>query len=326
MGTRLDMTSTDTALDGLFERAEGGPDQATQMAHALTESQKEQLGLGGLNVDQIEGKLHDDGLRANALNLVNTDVENGSTQTAILTNDDLRQLEATKGNLGMYNWGARPVDENGNVISIEEARAQGITDTELVQYQISLQELIDRGASLLKVTNADGETVYFNSLCQNMLTEIPHHDVPIVEEPHHPVEPPTPTEPTHPTEPTLPPEPTPTPPVTPEPKDPNEDINVNPDLPDQVEVTDPVDSGDHQPEDTVTTPPDDYVEPTPEPSHETAPEAEPVAPDVREDEVQDAPKADDANGPVDPGTQEQLEESGAGQLEGGQGNDGRVEG
>lgn len=183
MGTHLDMTSTDTALGGLFDRAEGGPDQATQMAHTLTESQKEQLGLGGLNTDQIEDKLHDNTLRAETLNLINTDIENGSTQTSILTTDDLRQLEATKGDLSMYNWGARPVDENGNFISIEEARARGITDTELVQYTTTLQDLIDRGASLLKVTNADGETVYFNSLCQNMLTEIPHHDVPIVVEP-----------------------------------------------------------------------------------------------------------------------------------------------
>ena len=358
MGTHLDMASSDTAINGLFDRAEGGPDQAAQMSNLLTNEQIEHFGFAGLTPQQIEERLHDDALRADVLNTINADYENGSATTSVLTADDLRQLEGKVDNF--YNWGAKPIDANGNEISIEQARAQGITDTELVQYQISLQELIDRGASLLKVTNADGETVYFNSLCQNMLTEIPHHDVPIVEEPHHPVEPPTPTEPTHPTEPTLPPEPTPTepthpteptlppeptptepthpteptlppeptptPPVTPEPKDPNEDINVNPDLPDQVEVTDPVDSGDHQPEDTVTTPPDDYVEPTPEPSHETAPEAEPVAPDVREDEVQDAPKADDANGPVDPGTQEQLEESGAGQLEGGQGNDGRVEG
>ncbi len=358
MGTHLDMASSDTAINGLFDRAEGGPDQAAQMSNLLTNEQVEHFGFAGLTPQQIEERLHDDALRADVLNTINADYENGSATTSVLTADDLRQLEGKVDNF--YNWGAKPIDANGNEISIEQARAQGITDTELVQYQISLQELIDRGASLLKVTNADGETVYFNSLCQNMLTEIPHHDVPIVEEPHHPVEPPTPTEPTHPTEPTLPPEPTPTepthpteptlppeptptepthpteptlppeptptPPVTPEPKDPNEDINVNPDLPDQVEVTDPVDSGDHQPEDTVTTPPDDYVEPTPEPSHETAPEAEPVAPDVREDEVQDAPRADDANGPVDPGTQEQLEESGAGQLEGGQGNDGRVEG
>ena len=358
MGTHLDMASSDTAINGLFDRAEGGPDQAAQMSNLLTNEQVEHFGFAGLTPQQIEERLHDDALRADVLNTINADYENGSATTSVLTADDLRQLEGKVDNF--YNWGAKPIDANGNEISIEQARAQGITDTELVQYQISLQELIDRGASLLKVTNADGETVYFNSLCQNMLTEIPRHDVPIVEEPHHPVEPPTPTEPTHPTEPTLPPEPTPTepthpteptlppeptptepthpteptlppeptptPPVTPEPKDPNEDINVNPDLPDQVEVTDPVDSGDHQPEDTVTTPPDDYVEPTPEPSHETAPEAEPVAPDVREDEVQDAPKADDANGPVDPGTQEQLEESGAGQLEGGQGNDGRVEG
>lgn len=342
MGTHLDMTSTDTALGGLFERAEGGPDQGTQMAHVLTESQKEQLGLSGLDTDQIEEKLHDDGLRAEVLNLINTDAENGSAQTSILTTDDLRQLEATKGDLNMYNWGARPVDENGNFISIEDARARGITDTELVQYTTTLQDLIDKDASLLKVTNADGETVYFNSLCQNMLTEIPHHDVPIVVEPHHPVEPSHPTEPTlptepthpteptaptHPTEPTEPTVPTPTPTITPEPKNPSHDINVNPELPDQVKVTEPVESGEHQPETSVTTPPDTYVAPTPEPSHETAPGAEPTpAPEVRQEEVHDAPKADGANSPVDPNVEKQLEESGAGQLEGGQGNNGRVEG
>lgn len=114
------------------------------------------------------------------------------------------------------------------------------------------------------------------------------------------------------------------------PKDPTKDINVNPDLPEQVQMgEDRAAEGVYNPD--YTTPPDAYTPPVPSPSPEPAPEATPVAPEVRQEEIQVAPEASGANGTVDQGIQDELKESGAGGLETNDqgtpiGNDGRVEG
>ncbi len=157
MGTQMDMTSVDTAMQDMYDRAEGGPDHTAQMSIAfLTDSQMEEFGLSGLTPQEIEERLHDDALRANVLNTINEVHENGATNVEIVDNV----------NGSFYNWGAEPVyDEAGNLV-----------DTNLIQTETYLED-----ASLLRVTDADGNVSYFNEQCKNFLTEIPHPDVPVAE-------------------------------------------------------------------------------------------------------------------------------------------------
>lgn len=115
-------------------------------------------------------------------------------------------------------------------------------------------------------------------------------------------------------------------------KDPTRDINVNSDLPEQVQMGDDrVGSGEYQSEESMTPPPDQYVEPNREPDPTPAPDATPTPPQERESEVDNAPTADGANSEVDQAVQQELQDSGAGSLEEDEngtpiGNDGRVDG
>ncbi|OYX53901.1 hypothetical protein B7Y92_01180 [Candidatus Saccharibacteria bacterium 32-50-13] len=165
MGEKMDMTSTETAMDDMWDLGESDPGHAGQMVQGyLTEAQKEELGLGGMTPQQVENALHDDATRAAALNMIAEQLENGGATVEIV--DDVHG--------SFYNWGARPVDANGNTISMEEARANGISDTELVQSERYLN-----GVSLLRVTDANGNVSYFNSECKNFLTEKPTPDIPV---------------------------------------------------------------------------------------------------------------------------------------------------
>lgn len=118
----------------------------------------------------------------------------------------------------------------------------------------------------------------------------------------------------------------------PNPKKPTEDINANPDLPGQLEMgEDRMDAGDIQSEEKITTPSEEYVPPSNEPSYETAPGATEITQEEREEETQQSPTANEANSVIDQSVQEQLRESGAGQLETNEdgeaiGNDDRVDG
>ena len=100
MGTHMDMTSVDTAMQDMYDRAEGGPDHTAQMSIAfLTDSQMEEFGLSGLTPQEIEERLHDDALRADVLNTISEVQENGTAGVEIVDNVD-----------GLfYNWGAEPV-------------------------------------------------------------------------------------------------------------------------------------------------------------------------------------------------------------------------
>ncbi|HMS93191.1 MAG TPA: hypothetical protein PKD28_02265, partial [Candidatus Saccharibacteria bacterium] len=169
MGEHMDMTSTETAMDDMWDLGESDPGHAGQMVQGyLTDAQKEELGLGGMTPQQVENALHDDATRAAALNMIAEELENGGAKVEIVDN--------VSGNF--YNWGAAPVDENGNIISMEEARANGITDTELVQSERYLSNV-----SLLRVTDANGNVSYFNSECKNFLTEQPTPHIPVESDP-----------------------------------------------------------------------------------------------------------------------------------------------
>lgn len=169
MGEKMDMTSTETAMDDMWELGEADPGHAGQMVQGyLSESQKAELGLGGMTPQEVENTLHDDATRAAALNMIAEQLGNGGAKVEIVDN--------VSGNF--YNWGARPVDANGNTISMEDARANGIQDTELVQTESYLQNV-----SLLRVTDADGNVSYFNSECKNFLTEKPTPDIPVGSDP-----------------------------------------------------------------------------------------------------------------------------------------------
>ncbi len=115
-------------------------------------------------------------------------------------------------------------------------------------------------------------------------------------------------------------------------KIPEDDSNVHPDLPGQVQMgEDRVESGELQPEGSVTPAPDTYIPPVAEPSPEPAPDATPITEEDRAVEVDQAPVAEGANSAVDLDRQQELEASGAGGLETDEngvpiGNDGRVEG
>ncbi len=112
-------------------------------------------------------------------------------------------------------------------------------------------------------------------------------------------------------------------------KNPEEDINANLNLPEQIQMGDSrADAGELK---DATPPPAEYTKPQPQPDPGPAPEAQPVTPEVREEEVVQAPVADGANGSVGEDRQRELEESGAGGLETDEngtpiGNDGRVDG
>jgi hypothetical protein len=155
IGLPMDMSSVETAQDGLMETAANMPEHAAQMAAAyLSDEQLKELGLDGLTPNQLADRLHDE-LRAELLNTIN---------------DSDAKVEIVDGVSGsFYNWGAKPAeyDENG-----------GLIDTELVQFQTNLN-----GASLLKITDADGNISYFAEHCKNFLTERPTVDIPIIDEP-----------------------------------------------------------------------------------------------------------------------------------------------
>jgi hypothetical protein len=167
MGTRMDMTSTGTAMDAMWSLGEDDPAHATQMAVGfLTDDQARELGLENMTPQQIEEAMHDDELRAASLNMIAESLESGDAKVDIV--DDVY------GNF--HNWGAAPVDADGNIISMEEARENGISDTELTQESRYLA-----GVSLLRVTDSDGNISYFNSECKNFLTEEPTPEITIIE-------------------------------------------------------------------------------------------------------------------------------------------------
>ena len=156
MGTSMDMSSIDTAMGQMFDRAEGGPDHSAQMINWLSDEQMREFGLDGMTPQQIEEALHDDALRADVLNAVYDVIENGDGSAEI--------IDHASGTF--YNWGARPIyDADGNLV-----------DTELVQEVTYLEDV-----SLIRGQDADGNVFYFNSACKNFLTEVPHPDVPIIE-------------------------------------------------------------------------------------------------------------------------------------------------
>lgn len=167
MGTRMDMTSTETAMDDMWSLGEADPAHAAQMSIGfLSDGQLKDLGLEDMTPQQIEDAMHDDTLRAETLNLISESLDGGNAKVEIVDN--------VSGEF--YNWGAAPVDTDGNIISMEEARAQGITDTELNQEVTFLS-----GVSLLRVTDDGGNVSYFNSECKNFLTEAPTPGIIIVE-------------------------------------------------------------------------------------------------------------------------------------------------
>lgn len=263
MGVKMDMTSTETAMDDMWNLGEADPAHAAQMSVGfLSDEQIKELGLGGKTPQQIEQALHDDATRAAALNMIAESLEGDAAKVEIVDN--------VHGDF--YNWGARPVDSHGHTISMESAREHGLKDTELVQSEKHLN-----GVSLLRVTDKDGNVSYFNSECKNFLTEKPHPDVPVDKEPEQPphvptepTEPTTPTAPTEPTEPTTPTQPTeptePTQPTAPtEPTEPTTPTEpTEPTTPTQpTEPTEPTEPTTMPTEPTQPTEPTTPTEPTP---------------------------------------------------------------
>ncbi len=164
--------------------------------------------------------------------------------------------------------------------------------------------------------------------------EVPDFPTPETPDPEPEPEPtpePTPEpepEPTPEPEPEPTPEPEPEPTPEPDPKVPEKDINANDDLPEDIQMGDDrVDSGPLQDEGEVTPPPAEYVPPAPTPEQvPVAPEATPITPEERQDEIDQAPVVPGANTDIPQDRQDELADSGAGELDGGQGNDGRVDG
>ena len=180
------------------------------------------------------------------------------------------------------------------------------------------------------------QLVSLTDIYDNVPESSPGTDRPWVPE-TPPTTPETPEPETPPVEPETP-EPE-TPPVEPETetpevssKKPNKDVNVNEKLSEQIQMgEDRVEPGDFQEESEVVSPPAEYVPPAPIPGVEVAPDATVVAPAEREEEISNAPVAEDANSVISDEVQEELRDSGAGELEVNEnnepvGNDGRVDG
>lgn len=320
-----DDVSPEQAMSDQISDGKYNPEQAATMYNLLTHEQRAELGMDGMheNAQGLADRLHDNELRTRYMEMIES---NGVTARIETLPDGT-----------YYNYGQEPVyNDEGTVIS-----------TRLVY---ETHNLHDETVTILK--GPDGNEEMWLNRCGNKVEPTPPVNVPPVSE-----VPDTPgiktgvektdsekadSEKTSPEKTSV--EKTDSEKTNPEktdaektdveltPKDPSEDINVNPDLPEQIKMGDVrVDGGEYQPEDTVTAPPEVYIAPTPEPSPTPAPDATPVAPEVRQEEVEVAPVADGTNGVVDQNVQDDLEESGSGSLEtNGQGqpvgNNGRVEG
>jgi hypothetical protein len=267
MGTRMDMTSTGTAMDAMWSLGEDDPAHATQMAVGfLTDDQARELGLENMTPQQIEEAMHDDELRAASLNMIAESLESGDAKVDIV--DDVY------GNF--HNWGAAPVDADGNIISMEEARENGISDTELTQESRYLA-----GVSLLRVTDSDGNISYFNSECKNFLTEEPTPEITIIES-------------------------------DPVAENPSDEAEENPSDPDAENPSDPEDENpsdpvDENPSDPVDENPSDEIEENPKTEdpgeYPSEPDAENPSDEAEEnpsDEAEENPSDPDAENPSDP--------------------------